>query len=198
MRQPVALGLGHAVLCAAPVVGNEPFAVILPDVLIDKYHADARIHNLKAMIQRFETTGASQIMVEPVPALEVNKYGIVDISGEQLVQGQSALIRTMVEKPEIEDAPSNLAITGRYVLSAKVWDLLRHTAPGAGGEIQLTDALHHLLLVEQIEAYHLQGKSHDCGSKIGYLKAVVEYALQDKKLSDEFRSYLKNLHLLKD
>lgn len=124
--------------------------------------------------------------------------GIVDISGEQLVQGQSALIRTMVEKPEIEDAPSNLAITGRYVLSAKVWDLLRHTAPGAGGEIQLTDALHHLLLVEQIEAYHLQGKSHDCGSKIGYLKAVVEYALQDKKLSDEFRSYLKNLHLLKD
>lgn len=198
VRQPVALGLGHAVLCAAPVVGNEPFAVILPDVLIDKYHADARIHNLKAMIQRFETTGASQIMVEPVPALEVNKYGIVDISGEALVQGQSALIRTMVEKPEIEDAPSNLAITGRYVLSAKVWDLLRHTAPGAGGEIQLTDALHHLLLIEKIEAYHLQGKSHDCGSKIGYLKAVVEYALQDKKLSDEFRNYLKDLYLLKD
>ena len=191
VRQPVALGLGPAVLCAAPVVGNEPFAVILPDVLIDKYQADPRKHNLKAMIERFEQTGASQIMVEPVPQAEADKYGIVDLNGAVLEASQSVSIKDMVEKPDLEDAPSNLAITGRYVLSANIWDLLRRTAPGAGGEIQLTDALHSLLAKETIEAYHIQGKSHDCGSKIGYLKAIVEYGLQDPVLKKDFAAFLK-------
>lgn len=130
-------------------------------------------------------------MVEPVPQTETNKYGIVDLNGCELDAGQSIQIKDMVEKPDLDEAPSNLAITGRYVLSANIWDLLRRTAPGAGGEIQLTDALHSLLALEAIEAYHIQGKSHDCGSKIGYLKAIVEYALQDPILKDEFATFLK-------
>lgn len=198
VRQPVALGLGHAVLCAAPVVGNEPFAVILPDVLIDKYQADPKLHNLKAMIERFEQTGSSQIMVEPVPFHETDKYGIVDLDGKEMTAGSSSSIKTMIEKPEVDESPSNLAITGRYVLSAGIWDLLRRTAPGAGGEIQLTDALHALLRQEKVEAYHIQGKSHDCGSKVGYLKAIVEYALQEQSINKEFLEFLnKTLEIKK-
>lgn len=190
VRQPQPLGLGHAVLCAKPIVGNEPFAVLLPDVIIDEYESDLTKDNLAQMIARFETTRASQIMVEPVPKEQVNQYGVVDISGEELCQGDSAVISDMVEKPAIEEAPSNLAITGRYVLSNKAWDLLEYTPPGAGGEIQLTDALHSLRKLESLEAYHLKGKSHDCGSKLGYLMANVEYTLRCGKLGADFKNEL--------
>ena len=192
VRQPQPLGLGHAVLCAKPIVGNEPFAVLLPDVIIDEYESNLKQDNLAQMIARFEETGASQIMVEPVPTEQVNQYGVVDIAGVALQQGDSAVISDMVEKPAVEEAPSNLAITGRYVLSEKTWDLLEFTPPGAGGEIQLTDALHSLRKLESLEAYHLKGKSHDCGSKLGYLMANVEYTLRCGKLGADFKNELTN------
>ncbi|AIY65425.1 UTP--glucose-1-phosphate uridylyltransferase GalU [Pseudoalteromonas piratica] len=192
VRQPQPLGLGHAVLCAKPIVGNEPFAVLLPDVIIDEYESDLKQDNLAQMIARFEEKNSSQIMVEPVPSEQVNQYGVVDISDVTLQQGDSAVIFDMVEKPSIEEAPSNLAITGRYVLSAKTWELLEFTPPGAGGEIQLTDALHSLRKLESLEAYHLKGKSHDCGSKLGYLMANVEYTLRCGKLGTDFKNELTN------
>ncbi|WP_372770751.1 UTP--glucose-1-phosphate uridylyltransferase GalU [Pseudoalteromonas sp.] len=192
VRQPQPLGLGHAVLCAKPIVGNEPFAVLLPDVIVDEYESDLKKDNLAQMIARFEETNASQIMVEPVPTEQVNQYGVVDIADAVLEQGDSAVITDMVEKPAIADAPSNLAITGRYVLSAKTWELLEFTPPGAGGEIQLTDALHSLRKLESLEAYHLKGKSHDCGSKLGYLMANVEYTLRCGKLGADFKNELTN------
>lgn len=192
VRQPQPLGLGHAVLCAKPIVGNEPFAVLLPDVIIDEYESNLKTDNLAQMIARFEEAGASQIMVEPVPNEQVNQYGVVDIEGVTLQQGDSAVISDMVEKPAIDEAPSNLAITGRYVLSEKTWGLLEFTPPGAGGEIQLTDALHSLRKLESLEAYHLKGKSHDCGSKLGYLMANVEYTLRCGKLGADFKNELTN------
>ncbi len=186
VRQPVALGLGHAILCAAPVVGNEPFAVLLPDVLIDKYQSNLKQDNLKAMISRYEQTGASQVMVEAVPRDLVSSYGIVDLAGQPIEQGESKSLRAMVEKPDIDEAPSNMAITGRYVLSPTVMEILNFTQPGAGDEIQLTDALAQLLKEEAMEAYRIVGRSHDCGSKLGYLEAIVDYALKDPKLGADF------------
>lgn len=195
VRQPHALGLGHAILCARPVVRNHPFAVLLPDVIIDQYQSNLKKDNLADMIQRFEQTGASQIMVEPVPEALVNQYGIVDVAGVQMTPGQSVAIKDMVEKPPVDEAPSNLSITGRYVLSPAIWDLLEFTPPGAGDEIQLTDALDQLHLLETIEAYHIKGKSHDCGSKIGYMMANAEYGLRSAQ-GAEFRAKLTEL--LKD
>jgi len=191
VRQPQALGLGHAILTARPIVGDQPFAVLLPDVIIDKYQSDDSTDNLSQMIKRFAVTQHSQIMVEPVPHDQVNQYGVVDINDQTLHSGDSAKISNMVEKPAIEDAPSNLAITGRYVLSERIWDLLATTTAGAGDEIQLTDALHKLRELETVEAYHLKGKSHDCGSKIGYMMANVEYGIQSTLLGEEFNAKLR-------
>lgn len=193
VRQPVALGLGHAILCAAPVVGNEPFAVLLPDVLIDKYRSNLKQDNLKAMIERYEQTGASQVMVEAVPRDLVSSYGIVDLAGQPIEAGHSVSLKAMVEKPDADDAPSNMAITGRYVLSPTVMEILSFTQPGAGDEIQLTDALAQLLTEEAMEAYRIVGRSHDCGSKLGYLEAIVDYALKDPKLGADFAALLKKM-----
>ncbi|MCG3810611.1 MULTISPECIES: UTP--glucose-1-phosphate uridylyltransferase GalU [Gammaproteobacteria] len=191
VRQGHAKGLGHAVLCAKPLVGDAPFAVVLPDVILDEYSADQSTENLAAMLQRYEETGASQIMVEPVPMSDVSKYGVVDCSGTELVAGESCPMTRMVEKPAVEDAPSNLAVVGRYVLSHKIWDKLAITPPGAGDEIQLTDAIDMLMAEETVEAFHMSGKSHDCGDKLGYLKAFVEYGLRHKDLGEDFKAYLK-------
>ena len=188
VRQAEPLGLGHAVLTAKSIIGNNPFAVLLPDVLIDKYNSDLSTDNLTQMIKRFEQTQCSQTMVEPIPDDQVDQYGVVDVAGEKMQPGDSCKIVNMVEKPAIGEAPSNLAITGRYVLSADIWALLETTMPGAGGEIQLTDALDKL---EELEAYHLKGKSHDCGSKLGYMMANVEYGLKCSVLGEEFT---KKLH----
>jgi UTP--glucose-1-phosphate uridylyltransferase len=193
VRQHQALGLGHAILCAAPVVGKEPFAVLLPDVLIDKYRSNLKQDNLKAMISRYEQTGASQIMVEPVPKELVSSYGIVDLAGQPIESGHSVNLKAMVEKPDADDAPSNMAITGRYVLSPTVMEILSFTQPGAGDEIQLTDALAQLLTEEAMEAYRIVGRSHDCGSKLGYLEAIVDYALKDPKLGADFAALLKKM-----
>ena len=195
IRQGVANGLGHAVLCARPLIGDAPFAVVLPDVIIDDAASDPKKDNLADMVAKFNTSRVSQVMVEQVPEEDVTKFGIADLDGADIQQGESAKIHKMVEKPELEDAPSDLAIVGRYVLSEKIWDLLEFTPPGAGGEVQLTDAIDALMKIEQVDAYYMKGKSHDCGSKLGYMKANVEYALRHPTLSGEFKEYLSGLGL---
>ncbi|MCF2862055.1 UTP--glucose-1-phosphate uridylyltransferase GalU [Pseudoalteromonas sp. Cnat2-41] len=193
VRQGEAKGLGHAIMCAEPVVGDAPFAVILPDVILDEYSADQTSENLAAMIARFKDTQTSQIMLEAVAQQDVSKYGIADINGEQIEPGQSAVIKSMVEKPKVEDAPSNLAVVGRYVLSHNIWPLLRKTPIGAGGEIQLTDAIDMLIAQEAVEAFRMSGISHDCGDKLGYLKAFVRYAQQHPELGADFSEHLKSI-----
>ena len=133
-------------------------------------------------------------MVEPVPMAQVSSYGIADCEGHQLNEGESKAITAVIEKPSIDEAPSNLAVVGRYILSEAIWSLLEYTPPGAGGEIQLTDAIASLMKLETVEAFHMTGKSHDCGSKIGYMKANVEYALRHPTIAEEFKAYLKTLN----
>ncbi len=191
VRQGSARGLGHAILCARPLVGDQPFAVVLPDVLIDDVASDPRKDNLAEMVRLFTNTGASQVMVEKVPDAEVDKFGIVDVGGEQMKPGQTMPMTAIVEKPELHEAPSNLAVVGRYVLSREIWDILEFTPPGAGDEIQLTDAIAVLMKEQQVNAYYMKGFSHDCGSKIGYMKANIEYALRHPKLGSEFAEFLK-------
>lgn len=193
VRQGEAKGLGHAVLCALPLVGEHPFAVVLPDVLIDHYDSNLKTENLAEMIARFNQTGASQVMVEPVPEQQVSAYGIVDLSNEQIKAGESQAIKSIVEKPDVDSAPSNLAVVGRYVFSAAIWNLLKRTPAGAGDEIQLTDAIEMLIHKEKVDAYHIRGRSHDCGNKIGYMNAFVEYGLRDPDLKTEFAKNLKVL-----
>jgi len=194
VRQGEAKGLGHAVLKAEPIIGKEPFVVVLPDVLLDDVSADLNTENLAAMLNRYtEVGGYSQIMVEPVPMEKVSSYGVVDCGGKELVAGESKTMTAIVEKPSVDQAPSNLAVVGRYVLSEKIWDLLKLTPPGAGDEIQLTDAIAMLMEKETVEAFHMSGKSHDCGSKLGYMKANVEYGLRHPELAEEFRAYLQSI-----
>jgi len=193
VRQGEAKGLGHAVLKARPLVGDVPFAVVLPDVLIDDAASNLKEENLAAMVARFNESGSSQIMVEPVPNEMVSSYGVADCGGANIAAGESVKMTQVVEKPTVEEAPSNLAVVGRYILSEKIWDLLDFTPPGAGGEIQLTDAIASLMKLDSVEAFHMTGKSHDCGSKIGYMKAFVEYGLRHDERGKEFSSYLKSL-----
>ncbi|CDG11429.1 glucose-1-phosphate uridylyltransferase [Serratia marcescens subsp. marcescens Db11] len=193
VRQGQAKGLGHAVLCAKPMVGDSPFVVLLPDVLLDDSTADLRKENLAKMIQRFDDTGYSQIMVEPVPEQDVSKYGVVDCAGATIAAGESAPMTAVVEKPAREDAPSNLAVVGRYVLSTEIWPLLEKTAPGAGDEIQLTDAIAMLMKEQTVEAFHMSGKSHDCGDKLGYMKAFVQYGLRHGSEGENFTRWLKQM-----
>jgi len=193
VRQGVAKGLGHAVLCARPMVGDAPFAVVLPDVIVDEGTCNPKKDNLADMTAKFNTSQVSQIMVESVPQEDISKYGIVDLDGAQLSPGDSAKMHGMVEKPNLSDAPSDLAVVGRYVLSEKIWDLLAKTTPGAGDEIQLTDAIDSLMQTEQVDAYYMKGKSHDCGSKLGYMKANVEYAMRHPELGTEFNEFLQTL-----
>jgi UTP--glucose-1-phosphate uridylyltransferase len=195
IRQGVAKGLGHAILCAQPVVGDAPFAVVLPDVILDGASSNLKKDNLADMVSKFNTSRVSQVLVDEVSHENVNKFGIVDLDGAAITPGESAKIYGMVEKPDVEDAPSNLAVVGRYVLSEKIWELLEFTPPGAGGEVQLTDAIATLMNLEQVDAYCMKGKSHDCGSKLGYMKANVEYALRHKELGPEYKAYLKSLNL---
>lgn len=195
VRQGVAKGLGHAVLCARPMIGDAPFAVVLPDVIIDEFTSNPKKDNLADMVAKFNTSRVSQIMVEQVPHEAVSNYGIVDLEGLKLSPGESGKIHGMVEKPPVDEAPSDLAVVGRYVLSGKIWDLLEFTPPGAGDEVQLTDAIAALMKVEQVDAYYMKGKSHDCGSKLGYMKANVEYALRHPELGQQFKDFLSQISL---
>ena len=191
VRQGNAKGLGHAVLCAKPLVGDEPFVVVLPDVILAEFSANQKKENLAAMLHRFRETKISQIMVAPVLPQEVSNYGIVDCDGVALENGQSAVIKNIVEKPAVEEAPSNLSVVGRYVFSSAIWSLLAKTPVGVGDEIQLTDAIDMLIEQETVEAFHMSGKSFDCGDKLGYLAAIVEYGAQHPKLGAEFKQFLQ-------
>lgn len=184
VQQGEAKGLGHAVLCAREAIGEEPFAVLLPDVLIDESGVDDSQDNLSRMIEKYQTSGISQIMVESVAQEDISKFGIVDIDGVDLPPGESSPLVRVVEKPSIEEAPSNLAIVGRYVFSPAIWDLLETTRVGVGGEIQLTDAMDELIKTDTMDAYYMKGKSHDCGNKLGYARAVIAYASNHPELKD--------------
>ncbi|AMW77526.1 UTP--glucose-1-phosphate uridylyltransferase [Acinetobacter sp. TGL-Y2] len=189
VRQPQPLGLGHAVLCAKDIIGNDAFAVLLPDVLV-KDHSDQ--NDLSLMINRFNQVQAAQIMVEAVLDHLVDQYGIVDVA-KMPDEGQSILMQGIVEKPSVGTAPSNLSVVGRYILPAKIMQLLEQTPRGAGNEIQLTDAIAMLQKTEQVEAYRMKGQTFDCGSKIGYLKAVLHYGLAHPKLGAEFKAMIQAL-----
>ncbi|MCF4009303.1 UTP--glucose-1-phosphate uridylyltransferase GalU [Rheinheimera sp. UJ63] len=193
VRQGQAKGLGHAVLCARPLVGDVPFAVVLPDVLIDGYDSDLKRENLAHMTKLFSETGVSQVMVEPVPMQNVSSYGVADVQGHELSPGESANMTAIVEKPPIDEAPSNLSVVGRYVFSPDIWEALEYTPQGAGDEIQLTDAIAILMKAQAVNAYHIKGRSHDCGNKLGYMQAFVEYGLRDKYLGPDFKHWLDTL-----
>jgi UTP--glucose-1-phosphate uridylyltransferase len=191
-RQSEALGLGHAVLCAADLVGDEPFAVLLGDVIM---HGD--VPATRELMDIYEATGAGAIHVEKVPRERVHLYGIVDGTVEKSSRWGERLLRAknLVEKPSAEKAPSNLGVTGRYVLPAGIFDYLRNTNPGAGGEIQLTDGLCRLAEANQLFACVYEGKTYDAGDKLGFLQATVELGLKDEKLGSGFRAYLRSLKL---
>lgn len=184
VRQPQPLGLGHAVLMAKRVVGNEAFAITLADDLIDGLGKPV----LAQMNDVFERTGRSVLAVEDVPKEETNKYGIVDAD---TIDDKTGRLKGIVEKPAPADAPSNLAVVGRYILTPRIFDLLESTDRGAGGEIQLTDAIAELLKEQDVISYRYSGKRYDCGSKLGYLEATVEYGLKHPVLKDDFAEYLK-------
>ena len=191
VRQPQPLGLGHAVLCAKDIVGNEAFAVLLPDVLVKNQSCD---NDLSLMIQRFEQSQAAQIMVEAVPDHLVDQYGIVDVAISPN-EGESAIMQGIVEKPAIGTAPSNLSVVGRYILPAQIMALLENTPRGTGNEIQLTDAIATLQQSQNVEAYRMKGQTFDCGSKLGYLKAVLHYGIEHPKLGAEFKGLIQELAL---
>ncbi len=185
IRQPKALGLGHAVLCAKPVVGGVPFSVILADDLID-----ADTSATKQMVDIYSNKGCSILGVEDVLPSETASYGIVD--AKEIAPGLLK-VNGIVEKPKPAEAPSTLAVVGRYILTAKIFDCLEKVKPGKGGEIQLTDGIADLMQLEDVLAYRFSGKRFDCGSKLGFMKANVELALKHPELAKEFAEYLQNL-----
>lgn len=186
-RQSVALGLGHAVLCARKLVGNEPFAVILADDLIRGSGTSC----LEQMVEVYKSERNSVLALQEVPKEDTSKYGIIE--GKQYKNLME--LTGIVEKPKPKDATSNLAVVGRYIFNPRIFTMLEQVRPGAGGEIQLTDGIQALLQHEPVYGYKFDGKRFDCGSKIGYLQASVEYALEHPEVQDEFREYLKNLKI---
>ncbi|MNN39990.1 UTP--glucose-1-phosphate uridylyltransferase [compost metagenome] len=182
MRQPEALGLGHAVLCAAKLVGDTPFAVMLADDLLD-----GEVPIMKQMVDVYNHYNCSVLGVEEIAPEQSRSYGVVEgREWDERVIKMSGI----VEKPAPEDAPSNLGVVGRYILTPRIFDHIRELKPGAGGEYQLTDAIQSMLDQEQVLAYRYNGVRYDCGSKLGYLKATVEFALKHPEVRDEFRAYL--------
>jgi UTP--glucose-1-phosphate uridylyltransferase len=185
-RQPEPLGLGHAVLMAREVVGDEPFCVLLPDDVVD-----APIPCMKQMVEAYERTGSSILASEVIEGPGISSYGVLDCTPDprdpRLLQ-----VKGMVEKPKFEDAPSKNAIIGRYILTPGIFDMLEQLTPGAGGELQLTDAIKALLQHEKVYGFHYEGKRHDAGDKVGFLKATVEFALKRNDLGPPFREWLKS------
>jgi UTP--glucose-1-phosphate uridylyltransferase len=187
IRQPAPLGLGHAVLCAQPAVGAEPFFVHLADDLIR-----SEVACLEQMAQVYDAKRASVIGVQMIPRQDTDKYGIVAVEADR---SATSRVRSIVEKPKPAVAPSTLAVVGRYVLSPAIFEHLERIGQGAGGEIQLTDGIAALMREEAVYAYRFEGKRYDCGSKLGYLQATVEYALGHPQLGRDFRKYLRGLDI---
>jgi UTP--glucose-1-phosphate uridylyltransferase len=185
IRQPAPLGLGHAVLCAQPAVGAEPFFVHLADDLIR-----SDVPCLKQMAEVYSSKRASVLGVEEVPKKDTDRYGIVELEAKST---STARMRSIVEKPRPADAPSNLAVVGRYVLTPTIFEHLESIGKGSGGEIQLTDGIAALMNEEAVYAHRFTGKRYDCGSKLGYLQATVEYALAHPSLGKDFRAYLDGM-----
>jgi UTP--glucose-1-phosphate uridylyltransferase len=183
IRQAEPLGLGHAVLCAQPIVGNEPFAVLLADDLMD-----SEPPAMARMAEVFAREQASLLGVEEVPRDQTQSYGIVTIDE---MKGDLARVHSIVEKPRPADAPSNLAVIGRYVLTPRIFDLLAQVTPGAGGEIQLTDGISALLRDERVLALRLPGRRYDCGSKLGYLQASVDFGVRHPEVGAAFKRFLE-------
>jgi UTP--glucose-1-phosphate uridylyltransferase len=192
VRQGRPLGLGHAVLCAREVIGDEPFAVLLPDVLVDD-HGISGGNDLSRMIAAWQQQQMAQVMVEQVPMSRVDQYGVVSLSAGAPQAGQSVPMTGVVEKPKPADAPSDLAVVGRYVLPARIFSLLAETTPGAGNEIQLTDAIAALIKEQSVAAYRMMGATYDCGSKIGYLEATLRYGLRHPEVGAPFRQLIDTL-----
>ncbi len=184
VRQQEALGLGHALLCAKHIVGNEPFAVLLADDLIE----DSVYPCLSDMVKKHEQSGHSLVAVQEVPPTEVDKYGIVDLA-EFSDAENIALIKAIIEKPEIHKAPSNFAAVGRYVFTPEIFNCLEDTSPDHRNEVQLTDAIAKLIKKQPVDAFRFDGKRYDCGSKLGYVKATVEYALKHADIGEAFKEY---------
>lgn len=184
IRQKSPKGLGHAVLCAKQLIMDEPFAVLLADDLIDGKNKSC----LEQMINVFDQSKASVVAVEKIPASETQKYGVVDVASTDMA---IAPVRNIIEKPKPADAPSNLGVVGRYILTPHIFTLLENTAQGSGGEIQLTDAIASLLKIEKVYALQFEGKRYDCGSKLGYLEATIAYALKHPELADGFKRCLQ-------
>lgn len=187
IRQAELLGLGHAVLCAQPVVGNKPFAVILPDDLID----DGQRGATRQLIEKYETERKSIIAVENVPLADVSKYGIVETlpaNDDDLLE-----LKSIVEKPKPENSPSTLAVVGRYVLTPEIFNCLENTKRGAGNEIQLTDAISQLLDKDSIYVHQFEGTRYDCGSKLEYIQATIQYALKDEEIRKDLEKYVREL-----
>ena len=192
IRQGHPEGLGHAVLCAKPLVGDSPFAVLLPDVLIDDDKSDLTRDNLAQLVKRFEASGTSQVLVHAVEPEALANYSVISCEVSDLAPGESSRINAMVEKPQSPaDLKSNLSAVGRYVLSADIWPMLEKTKPGAWGRIQLTDAIDALAAEKQVDAVALTGQSYNCGEKLGYMKAYVAYGLRHPKQGAEFKAWLK-------
>ncbi len=187
VRQKNPLGLGHAVYCAKSFVGNEPFAVLLGDDVVDSQKPC-----LKQMIEAYEEYNSTILGVQPVARENVNKYGIV--SGNK-IDDKIYSVKDLVEKPDIENAPSDIAILGRYIITPKIFEILENTNKGVGGEIQLTDGLKKLCNLEDVYAYIFEGRRYDVGSKIGFLEATVDFALKRDDLRDSFKTYLKSVDL---
>ena len=189
VRQPEPLGLGHAVLMAKELVGDEPFAVLLPDDIVD-----ATVPCMKQMVEAFEQTGSSILGSEVVEGAAIQNYGCLDVvpdpNNPRLLE-----VRHMVEKPKPEEAPSQNAIIGRYILTPRIFSLLEKVTPGAGGELQLTDGIKALLEFEKVYGFSYEGKRHDAGDKLGFLMATVELGLKHKDLGPKFRDYLKSFPL---
>jgi UTP--glucose-1-phosphate uridylyltransferase len=187
IRQKKALGLGHAVLTAKRVVGNDPFAVLLGEDIID-----AEVPALKQMMQVFQRYPSTILAIQKVPRSQTQHYGIIDA---KKIENGVYLVKDLVEKPAPDEAPSNLAIIGRYILTPEIFTALEHTKPGKGGEIQLTDGLRLLMAKQPIYAYEIEGTRHDAGDKLGFLKATVEFGLKNAEFGAEFRSYLQKLNI---
>jgi UTP--glucose-1-phosphate uridylyltransferase len=190
VRQKEPKGLGHAILCAKSFIGDDPFAVLLGDDVVENHDGKPAI---KQLIEAYEEVQASVVGVQTVPEDDVNKYGLVEPSKGENLENRRVKLRSMVEKPAKEDAPSNLAVLGRYVLTPEIFDYLETVKPGANGEIQLTDAIKNLMISQSVYAYDFEGTRYDVGDKFGFIKATIEYALEKEELQGKLQQYLKEL-----